>query len=90
MSALPKLIYTLEEYLELEQSTDEIRYEFCDGEVWAMAGASNEHDNIQSNIHFYLRLKLRGRKCRAFLADMRVKVPSFSPFTCCAEFYSFI
>jgi len=80
MSALPKPIYTLEEYLELEQSTGEIRYEFYDGEVWAMAGASNEHDRIQSNIHFYLRLKLRGHKCRAFLADMRVKVPAFPPY----------
>ena len=80
MSALPKPIYTLEEYLELEQSTDEIRYEFYEGEVWAMAGASNEDDNIQSNIHFYLRLKFRGRKCRAFLADMRVKVPAFPPY----------
>lgn len=80
MSALPKLIYTLEEYLELEQSTDEIRYEFFDGEVWAMAGASNEQDRIQSNIHFQLRLKFRGRKCRAFLADMRVKVPAFPPY----------
>ena len=80
MSALPKLIYTLEEYLELEQSTDEIRYEFYDGEVWAMTGASNAHDNIQSNIHFQLRLNFRGRKRRVFLSKMRVKVPSFPPY----------
>jgi Uma2 family endonuclease len=80
MSALPKPIYTLEEYLELEQSTDEIRYEFFDGEVWAMAGASDEHDRIQGNIFFALRSKFRGRKCRAFLADMRVKVPAFAPY----------
>ncbi len=33
MTALPKPIYTLEEHLELEQSTDEIRYEFYDGDV---------------------------------------------------------
>ena len=80
MSALSKPIYTLEEYLELEQSTDEIRYEFYDGEVWAMAGASDAHDRIQSNIHFQLRLNFRGRKCRAFLVDMRVKVPAFPPY----------
>ncbi len=80
MTALPKPIYTLEEYLELEQSTDEIRYEFCDGEVWAMAGASDEHDRIQGNIFFALRSKFGGRKCRAFLVDMRVKVPSSPPY----------
>lgn len=80
MSALSKPIYTLEEYLELEQSTDEIRYEFYDGEVWAMAGASDAHDRIQSSIHFQLRLNFRGRKCRAFLVDMRVKVPAFPPY----------
>jgi len=80
MNALPKPIYTLEEYLKLEQSTDEIRYEFYDGEVWAMAGASDEHNRIQGNIFFALRSKFGGRKCRAFLADMRVKVPAFPPY----------
>jgi len=51
MTALPKPIYTLEEYLELEQNTDEIRYEFYDGEVSAMAGADDKHDRIQGNIY---------------------------------------
>jgi Uma2 family endonuclease len=51
MSVLPKPIYTLEEYLELEQNTDEIRYEFYDGEVSAMAGADDKRDRIQGNIY---------------------------------------
>ena len=44
-----------------------------------MSGASNAHDQIQGNLYL-LRLKLRGRKCRVFLSDMRLKVPAFPPY----------
>ena len=77
--ANPKRRYTLEEYFELERKSEE-RFEFWDGEVFCMSGVSREHDQIESNLNFYLRAKLRGRKCRAFLANMRLKVPSAPPY----------
>ncbi len=64
---------TIEEYLELEQ-TSEIRHEYVDGEVFAMAGASEEHNFITGNIYNLLRSHLRGTPCRTFASDMKVKV----------------
>jgi Uma2 family endonuclease len=79
MSSQPKRHYTLEEYLELDKNSDE-RLEYWDGEIFSMAGASDEHDQIEGNLHFLLRLRLDESKCRAFLANMRIKAPSLPPY----------
>jgi Uma2 family endonuclease len=79
MVANPKRRYTLEEYLELDRKSEE-RFEFWHGEVFCMSGVSHEHDQIESNLNFYLRTKLAGRNCRAFLANMRIKAPSAPPY----------
>lgn len=79
MAANLKRRYTLEEYLELDCQSEE-RLEFWNGEIFNMSGASAEHNEIESNIHFNLRAKLEGRKCRLFLSNMRIKVPSAPPY----------
>jgi Uma2 family endonuclease len=79
MTALLKPKYTLEEYFALERETNE-RFEFFDGEVYSMAGVNQEHDQIESNVHTTIRTKIRGKYCRAFLANMRLKVPSLPPY----------
>ena len=63
----------IEEYLELEQ-TSQIRHEYVDGEVFAMAGASEEHNFITGNIYALLRSHLRGTPCRTFASDMKIQV----------------
>ena len=79
MTALPKEKYTLEEYFALERESNE-RFEYFDGEVFLMSGVNQEHDQIESNVHTSIKLKLKGKKCRAFLANMRLKVPSSPPY----------
>lgn len=79
MSALPKKKYTLDEYFQIELDSFE-RFEFFDGEVYSMAGVNQEHDAIEWNLSSSFRNKLRGKKCRAFLANMRLKVPSLPPY----------
>ena len=79
MLSLKDQIYTLEEYLELDHHSEE-KIEFWDGNVFTLAGVSETHDRIQSNAHFFLRLKLQSRKCRVFLSDMRVDVPAYPPY----------
>ncbi|NJL52814.1 MAG: Uma2 family endonuclease [Hydrococcus sp. SU_1_0] len=64
---------TLEEYLKFEQDA-EIRHEYVAGQVFAMAGTSEEHNVIVGNIFALLRPHLRGSSCRAFFSDMKVKV----------------
>jgi Uma2 family endonuclease len=79
MAAHPKRKYTLEEYFDLELSTNE-RFEYWNGDVYSMSGVSEQHDQIESNLNLSLRLALRERPCRVFLANMRIKVPSLPPY----------
>lgn len=79
MLAIKNQIYTLEEYLELDHASEE-KIEFWDGHIFTLAGASANHNRIQSNALFYLRLKLRGRRCEVFPSDMRVGVPAYPPY----------
>jgi Uma2 family endonuclease len=65
---------TRAEYLTAERHAT-IRSEYHGGIVIGMAGASPEHNTIVSNVHGELYLQLRGRPCRPFVKDLRVRVP---------------
>lgn len=64
---------SVSEYLEAENDC-QIRHEYLGGQIFAMAGASQEHNLIATNIIALLRPHLRGSSCRAFVSDMKVKV----------------
>src|SRR5438552_3861421 len=75
MAALPYYpIMSVEEYLALDRSSIETRYEYLDGEVRMMAGGTLDHATICLNIATVLRSSLRGRSCRVFPSDARVRV----------------
>jgi len=61
------------DYLRVEE-TAAVRHEFVAGRVHAMAGASERHNRIALNIAFHLRAATRGRTCRAFMADMKLRL----------------
>jgi Uma2 family endonuclease len=67
-------LISAEEYLEGER-VSEIRHEYVIGHVYAMAGASDDHNRIAGNTLAELRSALRGKRCEAFLNDMKVKIP---------------
>jgi Uma2 family endonuclease len=69
----PLYFFSVEEYLELEQTSD-IRHEYFAGEVFAMAGGSKEHNIITLNIASRLRSRLRGSSCNVFMSDMKVRI----------------
>ncbi len=79
MSALPKHKYTIEEYIELEKSSEE-RFEYFDGEVFAMAGGSLEHAIIATNIAGSINNRLGDKNCRAINSEVRIKVPTAPPY----------
>lgn len=79
MSSQPSHKYTLEEYFALELASEE-KYEFWNGEVFCMSGASLAHNQIARNIGTGLGMALRGRGCQSFPADLRVKVPAYPPY----------
>jgi Uma2 family endonuclease len=79
MSTQPRRRYTLEEYFALELASEE-KYEYFDGEVFNMSGGSRDHEQIIINFAVVLRAALRGRECRVYGSNLRVKVPSHPPY----------
>ncbi len=69
---------TVEEYLASEERS-EIKREYLGGSVYAMAGASESHNHIASNLVGMLRNQLRSRRCASFGSDMRVRMHRQSP-----------
>ena len=63
---------TEEEYLALEEKS-EIRHEFFNGEIFAMAGGTYNHSIIGVNLGAHLRSLLKGR-CSVGNTDLRIKV----------------
>jgi Uma2 family endonuclease len=80
MSVHSKPYLTAEDYLALERES-EIKSEYLDGEMVAMAGASEEHNLIVLNVLAELRQQLKERPCRAYPSDMRVHVPATGLYT---------
>jgi Uma2 family endonuclease len=66
---------TFEEYLEFEK-TAEVRHEFVDGFVFAMAGASNAHNLIAGSVFARTYFAATKASCRAYMNDMKLRTPS--------------
>ena len=65
--------YTWEEYLGLERSSN-VKHEYLDGQIYAMAGGSPLHAALQVAVPNLLFPQLRAGRCRAHGADLRVRV----------------
>jgi Uma2 family endonuclease len=74
MSAVPKWnLVAIEDYLAGELVSP-IKHEYLGGVVYAMAGARNAHNLIASNTLVALGSRLRGRHCRAYNSDTKVRL----------------
>jgi Uma2 family endonuclease len=65
---------SVEEYLEADAELDRGRYEYLDGRVWLLAGASPEHNLVKDNIRGEIHSALRAQGCRSYTSEQRVKV----------------
>ena len=74
-----KTAATFEEYVTLESVSD-VRHEFIDGNLFVMAGGSQEHNMVAGALAAVLRPAARARGCRIFASDMIVRVPSGKGF----------
>ena len=61
------------EYLYFEQQ-GEIRHEYVDGQLYAMAGTTRRHNQISANLVYRIRGEVRGTPCRAYFSDVKVRV----------------
>lgn len=74
MSAAEKLsLISVEDYLAGELVSP-AKHEYVGGVVYAMAGARNVHNLIASNALGTLHGRLRGRPCRAYNSDTKIRV----------------
>lgn len=64
---------TYAEYLAAEAAS-EIRHEFLDSEVWAMARGTPEHAALAAALIGALGAALRGKPCRVYTSDLRVRI----------------
>lgn len=74
MTVQPAAKLTPQEYLAIERQ-NEVKSEYWNGEMFAMAGASEAHNLIVLNVGAELRAQLKGRPCRVYPSDMRVRIP---------------
>lgn len=64
---------TPESYLELEENSP-VKHEYIDGVVEAMAGTTDSHNTIALNLATLIRNHLRGKECRVYFADLKIRV----------------
>lgn len=80
MSTQPDPHWSPREYLVIERDS-EMRHEYLAGQIFAMGGASRNHNLITLNIGSQLHAHFRGKTCETYVNDMRVKVDSSGLFT---------
>jgi Uma2 family endonuclease len=74
MAAIASLPHwTVERYLEMERDS-EVRHEYIDGAVYALAGGARAHSVIAINLAAGLHAAVRGGPCRVYSSDMKVRV----------------
>lgn len=71
---------TAEEYLAFDRQSAH-KNEYFNGEVFAMTGASRQHNLISLNIGAELRALLQQHPCEVYTSDMRVKISRTGLYT---------
>lgn len=65
--------YTYQQYLQHESSSN-VKHEFIDGDIYAMAGGTIEHAIVSANVTSALGAQLRGSPCVVASSDLKVRV----------------
>jgi Uma2 family endonuclease len=80
-AALAKpLLMSAAEYFAWEAEQTE-RHDYYHGEVFAMAGGSDDHNTAAGNAFVALKSHLRGTPCRVFMSDMRLELAENSHYS---------
>jgi Uma2 family endonuclease len=67
------------EYLVWEEEQP-FRYEYLNGEIYAMTGGTLSHNQVAINLATMLRTFFRGKGCRIFINDVKVQVSTKGPY----------
>ena len=80
MSAVPKKKLTAAEYLAIERDA-EFKSDFYNGEMFARAGASRDHNRVKENLIGEIGGRLTGKPCRTYSSDQRVSAAASGLYT---------
>ncbi len=80
MENLAQKFITEEEYFELEENS-EVKHEYFYGEIFAMAGAKNNHNLLVVNLTGILYNHFKSKPCYVYPSDMRVSVEKGKYYT---------
>jgi Uma2 family endonuclease len=80
MPSRPHTFLTPEEYLEIERAAER-KSEYFRGEMFATAGATERHVTIVTNLVAELRQSLKGRPCKVYSTDIRLRVSPSGLYT---------
>jgi Uma2 family endonuclease len=69
-----------EAYLAMERASQE-KHEYFKGEVYAMSGATPQHNDIAYNINRVVAPFLHGKGCKLYGSDFRIHIPENSLYT---------
>ncbi|MBX2900007.1 MAG: Uma2 family endonuclease [Cyclobacteriaceae bacterium] len=78
--AYHKRLMTEQEYLAFEEISEQ-KHEYFQGEVFAMAGASNQHNEVFTNLFGSLTSLLQGKPCRPYGSDKRLMISQNTLYT---------
>jgi Uma2 family endonuclease len=80
MENLAHKFITETEYFQLEENS-EVKHEYFDGEIFAMAGAKKNHHIIVMNLSIILGTYFKLKPCNVYPSDMRVSVEQGKYYT---------
>jgi Uma2 family endonuclease len=73
-------LFSEAEYLAIERAADH-KSEYINGRIHAVAGVSEPHNTISANITGELHQQFKGRPCRVYSNDLRVRVSETGLYT---------
>ncbi|MBK8454056.1 MAG: Uma2 family endonuclease [Thiofilum sp.] len=80
MSAIANIHYTTPEVYLLGENEriDGTKYEYVNGQIYAMAGESRNHNRITRYLTTTIDIHLRGSRCEVFQGDMKIGIQSIN------------
>ncbi len=72
--ALPDSFMSVEDYLALDNNSQDARYEYLDGEVRMLAGGSTYHSALISRLGAVLERALENSSCWTYNSDIRLEL----------------
>jgi len=80
MNAVPDEYMSPEDYFKLDETSDN-KHEYYQGEIYAMTGASENHNLIAGAAYRNLGNQLDGKSCRPYFSDFRLKIEVVNFYT---------